>query len=69
MKIIAEIGVSGLIMQDKREPDAWRVYYQGRLTAPRFACRRTAHGYLSALRLGQRVAEFVRGEGEDREVN
>jgi hypothetical protein len=66
MQILAEIGVSSLIIKDKLECDAWRVYFQGRLTLPKFPSRLTAMQYLSALRGGQRVPDFVDGEGTER---
>jgi hypothetical protein len=65
MDIKAERGVSGLIAQDKQEPDAWRVYFQGRLTRPKFSNRTAAITYLGALRNGQRAPEFVAGHGKE----
>ena len=60
MNELAEIGVSGIIVPDKYELEKWRVYYQGRLTAPRFSSRTAAMGYLRVLRTGNREPEFAR---------
>lgn len=58
MNEIAETGVSGIIVPDKYELEKWRVYFQGRLTLPRFSSRMEAMGYLGVLRTGQRKARI-----------
>jgi hypothetical protein len=62
MKEIAEPGVSGIIVPDDYELEKWRVYFQGRLTAPRFSSRTEAMGYLRVLRTGNRKPEFARAD-------
>ena len=59
MNELAETGVSGIIVPDDDELEMWRVYFQGRLTAPRFSSRCAALGYLAALRSGARKPEFA----------
>ena len=59
MNELAETGVSGIIVPDDRELEKWRVYFQGRLTAPRFSSRTDAMGYLGVLRSGNRKPEFA----------
>ena len=54
----ADIGISGIVVPDKYEAKVWRVYFQGRLTAPRFSVREAALKYLGALRGGHKPAEF-----------
>jgi hypothetical protein len=66
MNELAETGVSGIVVPDKYELEKWRVYFQGRLTAPRFASRTGAMGYLGVLRTGNRKPEFARAyEGKE----
>jgi hypothetical protein len=60
MDELAETGVSGIIVPDDDELAKWRVYFQGRLTAPRFSSRTEAMGYLRVLRTGNRKPEFAR---------
>jgi hypothetical protein len=57
---LADTDISGLIIRDKYELEIWRVYFQGRLTAHRFASRAAARKYLSSLRAGNSKAEFAR---------
>ena len=59
MNELAETGVSGIIVPDDHELEKWRVYFQGRLTAPRFSSRTDAMGYLGVLRSGNRKPEFA----------
>jgi hypothetical protein len=59
MDEIAAAGVSGLVVLDKYE-SMWRVYFQGRLTAPMFASRSAALGYLAGVRGGSRRPEYAR---------
>ena len=54
----AAAGISGIVVPDEHEAKMWRVYYQGRLTAPRFAARDSALKYLGALRGGYKPPEF-----------
>ena len=54
----ADTGISGIVVPDKYEAETWRVYYQGRLTAPRFSARDAALKYLGALRGGHKLAKF-----------
>lgn len=60
MKELAEAGVSWVIVPDDYEIEKWRVYFQGRLTAPRFSSHAAALGYLSALKTGNRKPEYAR---------
>jgi hypothetical protein len=60
MNVLAETGMSGIIVPDKYELEKWRVYFQGRLTAPRFSSRAAAIGYLGALKTGNKKPEFAR---------
>jgi hypothetical protein len=59
MKEITETGVSWIILPDDYELEKWRVYFQGRLTAPRFSNHAAAVGYLAALKTGNRKPEFA----------
>jgi hypothetical protein len=66
MKELAEIGISGIIVPDDYELEKWRVYFQGRLTLPKFSSRMEAMGYLCVLRTGNRKPEFARAyKGEE----
>ena len=60
MKEVTETGVSWIILPDDYELEKWRVYFQGRLTAPRFSSHAAAVGYLGALKTGNRKPEFAR---------
>lgn len=60
MNELAESGVSWIIVPDEDEPEKWRVYFQGRLTAPRFSSHAAALGYLGALKTGNKKPEFAR---------
>ena len=60
MNELADTGISGLIIPDKYALEMWRVYFQGRLTAHRFASRAAARKYLSSLRAGNSKPEFAR---------
>jgi hypothetical protein len=60
MKETTETGVSWIIVPDKYELEKWRVYFQGRLTAPRFSSHTAAIGYLGALKAGTRPPKFAR---------
>jgi hypothetical protein len=59
MNEVAETGMSGIVVPDKYELEKWRVYFQGRLTAPRFSSRCAALGYLAALRNGPRKPDYA----------
>jgi len=59
MNELAENGVCGIVVRDKYEPEQWRVYFVGRLTAPKFSSRAAAMGYLGALKTGNRKPEFA----------
>ena len=59
MNELAENDVCGIVVRDKDEREQWRVYFQGRLTTPRFSSRCAALGYLAALRSGTRKPEFA----------
>ena len=59
MNELAENDVCGIVVRDEYEREQWRVYFQGRLTAPRFSSRCAALGYLAALRSGARKPEFA----------
>ena len=59
MKELAENDVCGIVVPDKYEREQWRVYFQGRLTAPRFSSRCAALGNLAALRSGTSKPEFA----------
>lgn len=55
----ADKGMSGCVERDRYDDTVWRVYYQGRLTTPRFSNRSAATGYLAALRNGYATPEHA----------
>lgn len=62
MREIADHDISGLVVHDKYEPHIWRVYFLGRLTAPRFDTRLDALQYMNALRGGSKHPKFCEAE-------
>ena len=67
MNEMSEYGQSGIIIRDKDNPNQWRVYFQGQLTAPHFESRCDAMGYLSALRTGAKRPQYARAhEGKEK---
>jgi hypothetical protein len=48
-----------MIIRDKHEADLWRVYFQGKLTTPKFLLRSSAFTYLASLRLGHNKPDFA----------
>ncbi len=50
---------AGLLSETSTNLQQWRVYFVGRLTAPKFSSRAAAMGYLGALKTGNRKPEFA----------
>jgi hypothetical protein len=55
----ADKSMSGCVERDSHDDTVWRVYFQGRLTAPRFSNRSDAMGYLAAMRSGRTAPEHA----------
>jgi hypothetical protein len=51
-------GLKFCVLRDPADREAWRVIYNGELTAPRFNSRGAAYAYLSMLQRGQRKPEY-----------
>lgn len=62
MDEMADNNISGMTVPDVHQPHIWRVYFLGRLTAPRFATRLDALQYMNALRGGTKHPQFCEAE-------